>query len=481
MTNLREISADELKEHDQPQSCWMAINGRVFDITSWLRDHPGGPNILLKSSGKDATDAFKQYHSLSILETLPRSSIIGLFKHSDTRSVQEGQRQPNFSPNVPLSHILNVYDFARNAKKRLSKEAWDYLVSASDDEVSYRYNEFAFNRIWLKPRVLVNVFGFIDTSVNLFGTNSPSPIYISATAMGRLYHPDGEMAICLGAQKAGIIQMCPTLASCDLEEMVSVRTDKQTQWFQLYVNENWNITSNSIKRAESLGMKALCVTVDVAVLGKRERDQRNKVLDISSIQKIHDQQADRSKGVSRSLSSFVYSGFDWEYLKRIRGITKLPIILKGIQTIEDALLAYKSGLCKGIIVSNHGGRQVDFARPTIDCLSEIVSGLRAHCVKVNSEFDVYVDGGIRRGTDIYKCLALGAKAVGIGRPSLFALASHGPEGINHLVSLLTDELKMTMMHMGCMKLSDIAERSLSIAQNGQCAIRTGTVHHESNL
>jgi L-lactate dehydrogenase (cytochrome) len=228
-------------------------------------------------------------------------------------------------------------------------------------------------------------------------------------------------------------------------------------------------------------MKCLCITVDVAVFGKRERDQRNRVSDISNIQKNYNHNVDRGNGVVKALASFVFPGLTWEYLKRIRLVTSLPIILKGIQTIEDAILAHKSGICRGIIISNHGGRQVDFARPSVDCLREIVPGLIQAGVKVNEEFDVYVDGGIRRGTDIYKCLALGAKAVGIGRPSLFALASHGQEGVGHLISILNDELKMVMAHMGCLSLQDISSASLCFKPDNRTARRAGGLYHESCL
>jgi L-lactate dehydrogenase (cytochrome) len=235
-----------------------------------------------------------------------------------------------------------------------------------------------------------------------------------------------------------------------------------------------------IKQAEALGYKALVITVDVAVLGKRERDQRNKVTDISNIQKSTGNEIDKSQGVSRALSSFVSAALDWDTVRWINSITKMPILLKGIQTKEDAIKAADSGLVRGIIVSNHGGRQVDFSRPTVDCLVEIIGALRSHKeIKLNENFDVYVDGGIRRGTDIFKCLALGAKAVGIGRPAMFALASHGKEGVHHLIDILTQELIVCLMHTGCRSLKDISRAHVELTK--RTSPRYDTARHESRL
>jgi L-lactate dehydrogenase (cytochrome) len=476
---LREINDDELVSHSTDKSCWMAIDGLVYDITDFLSQHPGGKAILLKHSGRDATKAFKSYHPLSMLQLLDKGSVHGRYIGANQGEVHEASLSD--SDNIPLGHILNSHDFARSARKRVSKEAWDYLISAAEDEVSYRENELSFSKVWIKPRVLIDVSGPIDTSVSLFGFKSSSPIYISATAMGRLYHPDGEVELCRGARRAGIVQMCPTLASCSMEEMSSARAPGQSQWYQLYANTDQSLTEKIIVNAEMQGFTALVVTVDVAVLGKRERDQRNKVSDISNVQKLNGGSVDKSQGVSRSLSSFVSPSLTWGAIRRFKRITKLPIILKGIQTKQDAILAAKSGLVRGIIISNHGGRQVDFSRPTVDCLIEIMHALKKEPTsKVNENFDVYVDGGIRRGSDVFKCLALGAKAVGIGRPAMFALSSHGSEGVHHLIDILTEELRVCMMHTGCRSLVDINEKLITVVHS-QSASRYPQGDHESRL
>ena len=474
---MRAIDSKELGEHRSEESCWMAIDGSVYDLTEFLSKHPGGKAIILKHSGKDATAIFKTYHPLSLLSILPSTAKIGSFTGGSSDSAFSASSLPPQEV-VPLGHVLNSYDFARAARKRLSKEAWDYLVSAADDEVTYRENESSFNRIWIRPRVLVDVSGPIDTSATLLGSKSSVPIFISATAMGGLYHPDGEVELCRGAGRSGIIQMCPTLASRSIEDMASARAVNQAQWYQLYVNPDRRVNEEIVRKAERLGFQALVITVDVTVLGKRERDQRNKVSDVSNVQKSIGEKADQSRGVSRALSSFIYPGLDWEMVRWFRSITKLPILLKGIQTGEDAVLAARSGLVAGIIVSNHGGRQVDFSRPTIDCLVEVLGALKK-VASVNVNFDVYVDGGIRRGTDVFKCLALGAKAVGIGRPAMFALASHGQEGVHHLIDLLTEELRVVMMHTGCRRIADISNAHISVDARGPARFDAG--FHESKL
>ncbi len=193
--NKRLISTDELSRHNRESDCWVAISGVIYDLTTFLAEHPGGAAIIMKYAGKDGTDAFNKYHSISILSMLYPPLAVGSFP----LGVNDRDIEPVVAkPNIPLSRIINVYDFARNARNRLSDEAWDYLVSGADDEVSYRENEFSFSRVWFRPRVLIDMSGGVDTSVSLFGLVSPLPVYVSATAMGRLYHPGGEAAIARG-------------------------------------------------------------------------------------------------------------------------------------------------------------------------------------------------------------------------------------------------------------------------------------------
>eukprot|EP00397_Hematodinium_sp_SG-2012_P021311 GEMP01022007.1.p1 GENE.GEMP01022007.1~~GEMP01022007.1.p1 ORF type:complete len:387 (+),score=102.73 GEMP01022007.1:439-1599(+) len=354
--------------------------------------------------------------------------------------------------------MLNVYDFEQVARANCGTESWAYLNSGGDDEVTLRENTAAYHRIWLRPRVLRDVKN-IDMSTTLLGVKTRLPLFVSATALGKLYHPRGEIEICVGCHQGGIIQMCPTLASCSMDDMARARHEGQTQWYQLYVNADKNITKRVVQKAEQLGFKGLFITVDAPALGRRERDMRCKSHMLSEIQKDMDsQETGKREGVARSLSAFIDSSLSWKDIPWFLSITRMPIMIKGVQTGEDAVLAAKSGV-QGILVSNHGGRQLDYCRSAIECLAEIMPALREAKIDL-SKFEILVDGGLRRGTDIFKALALGAKAVGIGRPAMYAVAAFGQEGVKKCVDLLADELGMCMRLMGTPTLADIREEMI---------------------
>jgi len=357
--------------------------------------------------------------------------------------------------------MVNVWDFEMIAKKKVSKEAWAYMMSGADDEVCLRENHAAFHRVLLKPRVLVDV-DKIDMSSTILGTQCAIPIYITSCALGRLYHEDGEMCLTRGAHLAGVPQLCPTLASCTMDEMHSARADGQTQWWQLYVNKDRELTKSVVQRAEAKGFKALFVTVDAPLLGRRERDMRNKAKLSASVQGKQKTKVDSSQGTTRAISSFLDPSLNWKDLPWIRSITNMPIILKGIQTGEDAVRSYEAGM-DGIVVSNHGGRQLDFTRSGIEMLVEVMDALH----EINADLDkftVLVDGGFRRGSDIFKALALGAKGIGIGRPSLVGMAAYGVEGVDKVLQIFKDELEMHMRLMGTPSVADM-KRDMVITKN----------------
>ena len=235
--------------------------------------------------------------------------------------------------------------------------------------------------------------------------------------------------------------------------MTSARAPGQTQWFQLYVNRDRAVTKDLLQRAETAGCKAVFVTVDAPQLGRRERDMRFKAPQKSSVQE-GDMQVDTSRGTSNALSSFIDPSLSWSDIEWIAGVTKLPVCLKGIQSGKDAVLGTKRG-AKAIVVSNHGGRQLDYARSGVEVLIEVMAALRE--AGLDRQITVFVDGGIRRGTDIFKCLALGANGVGIGRPVLHGLAAYGEAGVVKTVTMLRDEFATCLMMMGCPTVADIKE------------------------
>lgn len=370
----------------------------------------------------------------------------------EQKNPEKAVLQPGQIP--PLSQCLNLYDFEVVGKQVLKPTAWAYYSSGADDEVTMRENSNVFGRIWFRPRILRNVSN-INFATTMLGMKTTMPIYITATALGKLGHPDGEKNLTIAAGKTGIIQMIPTLASCSFDEIVDARiNDQQVQFFQLYVNSNRAITEKIIRKAEDRGVKGLFVTVDAPQLGRREKDMRMKFDDTGSqVQNEGKDDVDRSQGAARAISSFIDPSLNWEDLQWLRSCTKMPICLKGVQTWEDAVLAAEAGL-NGIVLSNHGGRQLDYARAGIEILEEVVTALKARNLW-KPTFEVYIDGGVRRATDVLKAVAMGAKGVGIGRPFLYAYSAYGPDGVVHAINLLKAELEMGLRLIGAPTLADL--------------------------
>ncbi|MCO5588419.1 hypothetical protein L7F22_042375 [Adiantum nelumboides] len=431
------LNAEEVAKHNSEQSCHVIVHGKVYDVTEFLPDHPGGKGIILKYAGKDATEAYDPIHPPGTLEeNLAPEKYLGevdqsTLKKEEKEVTEEDKQIAKNKENLPmLSQCLNLYDF-----EVLKGTAWAYYSSGADDEVTMRENNTAFGRIWFRPRILRDVSN-IDFSTSLLGQKSKMPIYITATALGKLGHPDGEKNLTIAAGKEGLIQMIPTLASCSFDEICDARVhEQQVQFFQLYVNSNRAVTEKLIRRAEERGVKGLFVTVDAPQLGRREKDMRIKFEDTGSrVQNDGKDDVDRSQGAARAISSFIDPSLSWDDLHWLRSVTRMPIVLKGVQTWEDAVRAAEMGL-SGVVLSNHGGRQLDFSRSGIEILGEVVRELKARKL-FSPVFQLFVDGGVRRASDALKAVAMGATAVGIGRPFLYAYSAYGPEGVQHAIQLL---------------------------------------------
>merc|ERR1719333_1122896 len=371
-------------------------------------------------------------------------------------SVDDDEDEDEDDEEIPdISQMVNVWDFELVAKKNVSKEAWAYLMSGADDEICFRENHAAFHRVLLKPKVLVNVEN-IDMSSTVLGTKVSIPMYITSCALGRLYHEDGECTLARGGAMAGIPQLCPTLASCTMDEMHAARQEGQTQWWQLYVNKDRDLMKTVVQKAESLGFEALFITVDAPQLGRRERDMRNKAKQTANVQTKQKEKISTNQGTTRAISSFIDPALNWNDLPFFRSITNMPIILKGVQTGEDAVRSYEAGM-DGIVVSNHGGRQLDYARSGIEMLVEIMDAL--HSINADlDKFTVLVDGGFHRGSDLFKALALGAKGVGLGRPTLVGMAAYGEEGVEKVIQIFKDEMEMHMRLMGTPTIADMVPK-----------------------
>ncbi|KAI0767098.1 FMN-dependent dehydrogenase-domain-containing protein [Fomes fomentarius] len=459
------LSGTEVAKHNSRESCWIIVHGKVYDVTDFLDDHPGGSRIILKYAGKDATAEYDPIHPPDAITThLPPEKHLGVVDPGTVQKVEvqvtdlEKARLERVANRPPLSEILNLHDFESIARQVMPEKAWAYYSSAAEDEITNRENHAAFHRIWWRPRILRDVTD-VDWSTRILGHLSKMPLYITATALGKLGHPDGELNLTKAAAKHGVIQMIPTLASCSFDEIVDAAQPGQVQFLQLYVNKNREITKKFVQHAEKRGIKALFITVDAPQLGRREKDMRQKfeAEDPAEVteNKVADS-VDRSQGAARAISSFIDPSLDWKDIPWFQSITKMPLILKGVQCWEDALIAYDQGLA-GVVLSNHGGRQLEFSRSAIEVLVEVTRELKARrgLTFPNEKFQLFVDGGVRRANDVLKAIALGATAVGVGRPFLYAFSSYGFEGMDHALNILNDEFEMNMRLLGARNLKEV--------------------------
>ncbi|XP_017977970.1 PREDICTED: peroxisomal (S)-2-hydroxy-acid oxidase GLO4 isoform X2 [Theobroma cacao] len=322
---------------------------------------------------------------------------------------------------------VNVNEFQELARQALPKMYYDYYSGGAEDQHTLKENVEAFHRFTILPRVLVDA-SRIDLSTTVLGYKISAPIMIAPTAMHKLAHPEGEVATARAAAACNTIMILSYMSTCTVEEVAS--SCKAIRFFQLYVYKRRDITANLVQRAERCGYKAIVLTVDTPRLGRREADIKNKMV------------APQLKNFKGLISTKVSSDIGW-----LRSITNLPLLIKGVLTCEDAIKAVEVGV-DGIVVSNHGGRQLDYSPATISVLEEVV-----HAVK--GKVPVLFDGGIRRGTDVFKALALGAQAVLIGRPAVYGLAAKGEYGVKRVIEMLKDELELTMALSGCPTVKDI--------------------------
>jgi len=450
---MKEISYEILAQHGpNAKDKWTAIDGVVYDVSNFA--HPGGDALVERLMGKDGSAQYSKAHPKDLVQKVLGMRVVGKLtgeKPKEQTSAAQGSSGRGEKPDV--STMINSFDFEAIARETLPDEAWHYYSSGADDEICLRENRAAFSRIRLRPRILVDVKN-IDMSTSISGIKSSLPLYLTATALGKLAHDDGELAITRAAHKAGVIYMLPTLSSCTVDEMLAARAPGQPVFSQLYVNSDRSRTQAYVEKLAQSGVKGLFVTVDAPQLGRREKDMRNKfVKSTSDVQK--GDSVKRDEGVTRAISSFIDPSLNWKDIPWLIKVAKgMPVYLKGVQCAEDAVLAYEHGL-QGVVLSNHGGRQIDSARSGIEVLAEVMPALRSIPGYSPEKFQVYVDGGIRRGADIFKAVALGATAVGIGRPVLYSLASFGQEGIERMIQIFKDELEMTMRLMGTPTIKDI--------------------------
>jgi isopentenyl diphosphate isomerase/L-lactate dehydrogenase-like FMN-dependent dehydrogenase len=339
-----------------------------------------------------------------------------------------------FGDSFGVAEPINVWDYERLAEERLDPNALAYFVGGAGDEVTLHENVAAFQRHKLRPRVLVDVGGG-TTATTVLGTPVSLPVVIAPLALQRMAHPDGELATARAAAAAGTIMCLSTAATVRPAECASAAPDAR-RWFQVYVFDDRKLTEDLVEEAVASGYGALVLTVDAPYLGRRERDIR---IDF----KI-------PEGIAPAGNIFT-EGFDlglsWRDLEWLAGYG-LPVVVKGIITAEDARLACEHGAA-AVVVSNHGGRQLDGVPATVDALEEVVDA-------VEGRIEVLLDGGVRRGTDVLKALALGARAVLIGRAMVWGLAVAGEAGVRHVLQLLQEEIRLGLALLGCRSPADVS-------------------------
>lgn len=347
---------------------------------------------------------------------------------------------------------INLFEFERLAAERLPAATYDYYASGAHDEVTLRENRAAFERIRLHYRVLAGV-GVRDAHTTVLGREHAWPLLLAPTAFAKLAHPDGELAVARAAGRAGVTQVLSTLATTRLEDVAAEAATPP--WFQLYVFRDREVTRGLVQRAEAAGYEALVLTVDAPLLGQRERDARNAFslppgLAVENLPTASARGVTGTAGTSGLFAYFrsqVDPSLAWHDLNWLCTTTRLPVLVKGIVRADDAQRALDHGAA-GVIVSNHGGRQLDTAPPTIEVLPRIAAVIAGRA-------PVLVDGGVRRGTDIVKALASGAAAVLIGRPVLWGLAADGEAGVDAVLRLLREEFDLAMALCGASSIAHI--------------------------
>ncbi|CAL3966770.1 unnamed protein product [Diplocarpon coronariae] len=390
ITTMAAISVKEVSHHNTPEDLWIIVNDNIYDLTEFAPNHPGGAA-------------------------------------------------------TPLSTLLSTHDFVAAARTSLTPKTWAFYSSAATDLHTFSRNASAYSAIGLRPRILVDVRA-VDTRTQMLGQRMRVPLFCAPAAMAGMVHPDGEKGIARACRRVGIPQCVSTNASFPLAEIFQSVSgpghpeDYYKEWdglpifFQLYVDKQRAKSEELLKIAGKLGVKSIFVTVDAPVPGKREADERNDF---------------KGGALGRIMGSYIDASLSWSDIPWLRAHTSLPVVLKGVQTYMDVLHAADLGI-EAVVLSNHGGRSLDTAPAPVLLLLE----LQRNCPAVFDRLEVFVDGGVMRGTDIFKALCLGARCCGVGRGILYGL-NYGSEGVEKYIEILKDELETTMRMMGVTDLSQV--------------------------
>ncbi|KAE8331433.1 FMN-dependent dehydrogenase-domain-containing protein [Aspergillus sergii] len=449
------LTVEEVAQHNTRDSCWVIIRGYVYDVTDFLSEHPGGTAVILRFAGQDATVEYDLIHPPRMVENeLPPEKHLGPVAKScnlSPKCLAPAKMEPSMESTAdegpPLSQMIGLNDFEAAAKYKLTGRAWVYYSSSAESMRTYTNNLADWSKVTFRPRVLRDVRK-VDTHRTILGQYSNLPIFIAPCALGRLGHPEGEHCLVRGAARFNIPYAVSMGSSTNPEDLIQTwakENKRGSLMFQLYVKKDFNEVRATVQRARSLGFKALMVTVDTPVVGKREEDDKFKAKQglPSPVAPQH------AETISRGPYSSSFNWNDLGWIAKEWG-NNGPLCLKGLTTAEDVKAAADLGFTS-LYISNHGGRQLDGAPSGLHVLMEI----RRFYPDILQSCEVLLDGGVRRGTDVLKALALGASAVGLGRPFMYALSTHGTDGVCRALDILTDEIKTNMRLLGVTRLEQL--------------------------
>ncbi|QRW01980.1 FMN-dependent alpha-hydroxy acid dehydrogenase [Ceratobasidium sp. AG-Ba] len=522
------LSAKDVATHNTPNSCWIIVSGKVYDVTEFLSEHPGGSTVLLKHAGRDATAAYEMAHGPEIIEEgLPQSKKKGMVDpstiDSHPKTADVVKPPPPKPKRTPLAQIINLYDFEENAKENLSQKAWAYFSSGATDMISVELNQAAYRRILFQPHGMIDVSlttpAVIEqdtngswntmTATKLLGVPVSIPLIICPTGMARLSHPSGEASFAHAAGRTGIIQVISKTRPLGFLKLSMPSQNRIKSFSSSFLAET--LVQKVVETGCCVG---IIITIDAAAPGKREADERGE-LDVpidSGISSATYKADAKGGGIGRTMGTYLDDALTWADIAWLRGMIPswMKVGVKGVQTVEDAVLAYDYGV-DVIWLSNHGGRALDTAPPAVYTLLE----LRKHYPRVfkprqqpisarvwdalpfranvqsnpnqpsmkripppltaaareaatqslrlypaRDAPEIYVDGGIRRGTDVVKALCLGAKAVGMGRPFVYALGWE-VAGVEKAIEIIRDEVETTMKLLGVTSLDQLGPHLLN--------------------
>ncbi|EED78421.1 predicted protein [Postia placenta Mad-698-R] len=457
----RTHSLQDVAQHNSASSCWVIISDKVYDVTDFLPEHPGGAKIILKYAGRDATAAYEPIHPPDALDkNLPPEKHLGSVDTSSAKTLQQEResrkktkdeiRMEQAQTRKPqINQILSLRDMENVALNVISYKAKAYYYSAADDELTNAENARAFSRFFFHPRVLRPI-SKVDVSTSILGIKSSIPVFASGAALAKLGHPLGEANITRGAGRTNIIQMVSSNASLSPSQIAEARlSPSQPLFFQLYKHGDNRVAEQRVREVENLGYRAIFLTVDAPVSGNRERDirapfeleEQRRESDTSTAPdaqrttgEMPRQPEDAEKELDNQVNFFGTAGALLANMDLDMTFTK------------DAVLAAEAGV-DGILLSNHGGDSL----PPL----EVLYRLRQQRPDVFDKLEVYIDGGVRRGTDVLKALCLGAKAVGLGRPFLYAQSAYGEAGVVQAVRILQREIVLGMRLLGATSVSEL--------------------------